>query len=56
LIHQNDHVVQPSIGFGRTLRTCGVVASMGSIGDAFHNVMVGSFFTTRGGQMIYRPA
>jgi len=34
------------IDFGRTLRTSGVVASMGSIGDAFDNAMVESFFAT----------
>jgi len=35
-----------SIDFGRTLRTSGVVASMGSIGDAFDNAMAQSFFAT----------
>lgn len=36
LIHHSDHGVQyTSIDFGRTLRTSGVLASMGSIGDAF---------------------
>jgi putative transposase len=36
-----------SIDFGRTLRTSGVVASMGSIGDAFDNAMAESFFATQ---------
>jgi transposase InsO family protein len=45
-----------SIDFGRTLRTCGVVASMGSIGDAFDNAMAESFFATLKEEMIYRRA
>lgn len=43
-----------SIDFGRTLRTSGVVASMGSIGDAFDNAMAESFFATLKEEMIYR--
>jgi len=43
VVHHNDHGVQyTSIDFGRTLRTSGVVASMGSIGDAFDNAMAES--------------
>jgi hypothetical protein len=42
--------------FGRTLRTSGVVASMGSIGDAFDNAMAESFFATLKEEMIYRRA
>jgi putative transposase len=45
-----------SIDFGRTLRTSGVVASMGSIGDAFDNAMAESFFATLKEEMIYRRA
>ncbi|GAA0910709.1 hypothetical protein GCM10009559_81510 [Pseudonocardia zijingensis] len=57
LIHHSDHGVQyTSIDFGRTLRTSGLVASMGSIGDAFDNAMAESFFATLKEEMIYRRA
>ena len=57
LIHHSDHGVQyTSIDFGRTLRTSGVVASMGSIGDAFDNAMAESFFATLKEELIYRRA
>jgi putative transposase len=57
LIHHRDHGVQyTSIEFGRTLRTSSVVASMGSIGDAFDNAMAESFFATLKEEMIYRRA
>jgi hypothetical protein len=45
-----------SIDFGRALRTSGVVASMGSIGDAFGYAMAESFFATLKEEMIYRRA
>jgi putative transposase len=45
-----------SIDFGRTLRTSGVVTSMGSIGDAFDNAMAESFFATLKEELIYRRA
>jgi len=57
LIHHSDHGVQyTSIDFGRTLRTSGVVASMGSVGDAFDNAMAESFFATIKEELIYRRA
>jgi transposase InsO family protein len=57
LIHHRGHGVQyTSIEFGRTLRTSSVVASMGSIGDAFDNAMAESFFATLKEEMIYRRA
>ena len=57
LIHHSDHGGQyTSIDFGRTLRTSGVVASMGSIGDAFDNAMAESFFATLKEELIYRRA
>jgi putative transposase len=57
LIHHSDHGVQyTSIDFGRTLRTSGVVASMGSIGDAFDNAMAESFFATLKEELVYRRA
>jgi transposase InsO family protein len=43
-----------SIDFGRTLCTSGVVASMGSIGDAFDNAMAESCFATPKAELIYR--
>jgi putative transposase len=57
LVHHSDHGVQyTSIDFGRTLRTSGVVASLGSVGDAFDNAMAESFFATIKEEMIYRRA
>lgn len=57
LIHHSDHGVQyTSIDFGRTLRTSGVVASMGSVGDAFDNAMAESFFATLKEELVYRRA
>jgi transposase InsO family protein len=48
LIHHSDHGVHLD-RLGRTLRTSGVVASMGRIGDAFDNVIAESFFATAEG-------
>lgn len=57
LIHHSDHGVQyTSIDFGRALRTSGVVASMGSVGDAFDNAMAESFFATLKEELVYRRA
>jgi transposase InsO family protein len=57
LVHHSDHGTQyTSIDFGRTLRTSGVVASMGSVGDAFDNAMAESFFATLKEELVYRRA
>jgi transposase InsO family protein len=58
LIHHSDHGVlqYTSIDFGRTLRTSRVVASMGSIGDAFDNAMAESLFATLKAELINRRA
>ena len=47
LIHHSDHGCQyTSLAFGRRLRTAGLVASMGTIGDALDNAVAESFFAT----------
>lgn len=57
LLHHSDHGTQyTSIDFGRALRTCGVIASMGSVGDAFDNAMAESFFATLKEELVYRRA
>jgi putative transposase len=57
LIHHSDHGTQyTSIDFGRTLRTSGVLASMGSVGDCFDNAMAESFFATLKEELVYRRA
>jgi putative transposase len=45
-----------SIDFGRALRASGVLASMGSVGDAFDNAMAESFFATLKEELVYRRA
>jgi len=45
-VHHSDHGSQyTSWAFGRRLRAAGVLASMGSIGDAYDNAMAESFFS-----------
>ena len=57
LVHHSDHGVQyTSIDFGRVLRSSGVLASMGSVGDAFDNAMAESFFATLKEELVYRRA
>ncbi len=57
LVHHSDHGTQyTSIDFGRTLRGSGVLASMGSVGDAFDNAMAESFFATLKEELVYRRA
>lgn len=47
LVHHSDQGSQyTSLAFGRTLRAAGVVASMGSVGDAYDNALAESFFAT----------
>jgi putative transposase len=47
VVHHSDHGCQStSLAFGRRLRTAGLVASMGSIGDALDNAVAESFFAT----------
>jgi len=47
LVHHSDHGCQyTSLSFGRRLRTAGLVASMGTVGDALDNAVAESFFAT----------
>jgi putative transposase len=47
LIHHSDQGGQyTSFAFGRALRDAGIVPSMGSVGDAYDNALVESFFAT----------
>jgi putative transposase len=47
LIHHSDHGCQyTSLTFGRRLQQAGLVASMGTIGDALDNAVAESFFAT----------
>jgi transposase InsO family protein len=47
LIHHADHGCQyTSLAFGQQLATAGLVGSTGSVGDAYDNAVVESFFAT----------
>lgn len=47
LIHHSDHGPQyTSWAFGKTLRETKILKSMGSVGDAYDNAVVESFFST----------
>ena len=47
LVHHSDHGYQyTSLTFGRRLRETGLVASMGTVGDALDNAVAESFFAT----------
>jgi putative transposase len=47
LVHHTDHGCQyTSLSFGRRLRAAGLVASMGTVGDALDNAVAESFFAT----------
>jgi putative transposase len=47
LIHHTDHGCQyTSLAFGRRLQHAGLVASMGTVGDALDNAVAESFFAT----------
>ena len=47
LVHHSDHGAQyTSWRFGKTLHQSGVLKSMGSVGDAYDNAVVESFFAT----------
>ena len=47
LVHHSDQGCQyTSLAFGRRLREAGIMASMGSVGDAYDNAMAESFFAT----------
>ena len=47
LVHHSDHGTQPtSWAFGKKLRETGILKSMGTVGDAYDNAVVESFFST----------
>ena len=47
LVHHSDQGCQyTSLAFGRRLREAGLVASMGTVGDAYDNAVTESFFAT----------
>ncbi len=55
LIHHSDHGTQyTSLAFGERLRSAGMLASMGSVGDSYDNAMAESFFATLETELIDR--
>ena len=55
LIHHSDHGGQyRSLAFGRTLRDSGILASMGSRGDAFDNAACESFMASIKTELVKR--
>ncbi|MGC4897503.1 hypothetical protein [Micromonospora sp. DT31] len=53
LIHHSDRGTHE---FGRTLRSCGVLASMGSAADCYGNAMAETFFATLKPELVYTRA
>jgi putative transposase len=57
LVHHSDHGCQyTSLAFGRRLQRAGLVASMGTIGDALDNAVAESFFATLECELLDRHA
>ena len=57
VIHHSDQVTQyTSIAFGLRCKEVGVRPSMGSVGDAYDNVMSESFFATLETELIERKS
>jgi putative transposase len=57
VIHHSDRGTQyTSFEFGRTLRSCGVLASMGSVADCYDNAMAETFFATLKTELVYTRA
>jgi transposase InsO family protein len=57
LIHHTDHGCQyTSLTFGRRLQQAGLVASMGTVGDALDNAVAESFFATLECELLDRHA
>jgi putative transposase len=57
LVHHSDRGSQyTSYEFGKTLRTSGVLPSMGAVGSAHDNAMVESFFASLKEELIYQRA
>ena len=57
LVHHSDRGSQyTSYEFGKTLRTSGLLPSMGRVGSAYDNAMAESFFATLKAELVYRRA
>ncbi|MGY1673858.1 IS3 family transposase, partial [Geodermatophilus sp. SYSU D00710] len=57
LVHHSDRGSQyTAYEFGKTLRSSGLLASMGRVGSAFDNAMAESFFATLKAELVYRRA
>jgi putative transposase len=55
VVHHSDHGCQyTSLAFGRELRDSGLVASMGTVADAYDNAVAESFFATLKCELLYR--
>jgi putative transposase len=55
LVHHSDHGCQyTSLAFGLRLHESGLVASMGSVGDAYDNAVAESFFATLKCELLHR--
>jgi putative transposase len=55
LIHHSNHGCQyTSLAFGRRCREAGIAASIGSVGDCFHNAMCESLFASLECELIDR--
>jgi transposase InsO family protein len=55
VVFHSDHGCQyTSLAFGRELRHSGLVASMGSVADAYDNAVAESFFATLKCELLYR--
>jgi putative transposase len=56
-IHHSDHGSQyTSLSFGRRLKEAGIVASMGSVGDAYDNAAAEAFVATLKAELLNRRA
>jgi|tagenome__1003787_1003787.scaffolds.fasta_scaffold20263423_1 transposase InsO family protein len=55
LLHHSDRGYT-SCDFGKTLRTSGLLTSMGRVGSAYDNAMAESFFATLRAELVYRRA
>ncbi|CCG02813.1 protein of unknown function [Blastococcus saxobsidens DD2] len=51
-----DSARYPGCNFGKTLRSSGVLASMGLVGSAYHDAMVELFFATPKEKLVYQRA
>jgi putative transposase len=55
IVHHSDHGTQyTSLAFGARMRTAGIAASMGTVGDSYDNAMAESFFASLETELIDR--